>query len=230
VEKETAERIKDVLSVDPISEFEVRSGKSYKTNSEIENLAMMFSAMEHGALKAESLKNQCDTYHGMETEHYIAAITQFGFSQVLCEEFTSEKWGHRDKYFIFWHPKGLLLSFDTFMGRGVNGGKVYYNWVPAPDIENRHRYTSSGYYSRDGVWVGDHDCREGLIANMTAMESSGSFLSEWAECPRLWLLSYADHETCCSGPIQTWTSGEKTADRVSKLPEHVQSAIRGLPK
>lgn len=53
MQNETAERIKDVISVDPIAEFEVRSGKSYKTNSEDENIAMMFSAMQHNALKAE---------------------------------------------------------------------------------------------------------------------------------------------------------------------------------
>ena len=224
MQKETAERIKDVLSVDPISEFEVRSGKSYKTNSESENLEMMFSAMNHGALKAESLRNHGDVCWGMALDEYIKTVVDYGFEQVLCDVFTSDKWNHEDRYFIFWHPKGLLLSFDTWGGKSVNGGKVHYNWKP--ETENRHRYTSSGSYC-DGIWCGDHDCREGLIANMTAMESAGEFLPVWWHCPRLWLLSYADHETCCSGPIHTWTSGEKTAERVSRLPEHVRHAICG---
>lgn len=228
MQNETAERIKDVISVDPIAEFEVRSGKSYKTNSEDENIAMMFSAMQHNALKAESLKKQRDTYHGMPLDDYLSVITAFGFVQVLCDEFISEKWGHQDKYFIFWHPDGLLLSFDTFMGSSVNGGKVYYNWVPAPDMDNRFRYTSSGHYTHDGVWVGDHDCREGLIANMTAMKSAGSFLSEWAERPFLWLLSYQDTHKLCGDPLNRNAHKPKTEERISLLPEDVQRAIRGV--
>jgi hypothetical protein len=224
VQQETAERIKDVMSVDPISEFEVRSGKDYKTNSELENLAMMFFAMEHGALKTESLKNQRDTYHGMPVEEYIAAITDFGFTQILCDKFSSEKWGYEEKYLMFWHPKGLLLAFETFHSRSVNGGKVYYNWKS--ETENRFRYTSSGCY-RDGVWVGDHDCREGLIANMTAMDSVGEFLPVWWQSPHLWLLTYADWDKCRE-TVGYHAHDAITANRISRLPQHVQDAIRGV--
>jgi hypothetical protein len=222
VQKETAERLIDVMAVDQISEFEVRTGKSYKENTEQENLMMLAHSFYSNKIRAESLKNQGDVCWGMTLDEYIDTVVRYGFEQVLCDVFTSEKWKHEDRFFIFWHPKGLLLSFDTWGGKSVNGGKVYYNWKP----ETENRYTSSGSYC-DGIWCGDHDCREGLIANMTAMESAGEFLPVWWHCPSLWLLSYADHETCCTGPIHTWTSKEKTAERVSRLPEHVQNAIRG---
>ncbi len=229
MQQETAERIKDVMSVDPISEFEVRSGKSYKTNREAENIAMMFHAMNHNALKAESLRNQGDVSFGCDVAEYLRIVSAFGFEQVLCDEFTSEKWGHQDKYLILWHPAGLLLAFDTFMGKSVNGGKVYYNWVPSPDVTNRFRYTSSGHYTHSGVWVGDHDCREGLVSNMTAMMNAGSFLTEWEQQPSLWLLSYNDRTETnyFSTPKGEWPSTKITAERISRLPEHVQKAIRG---
>lgn len=226
MQNETAERIKDVIAIDPIAEFEVRSGKSYKTNSEDENFAMMSYAMQHSALKAESLKKQRDTYHGMPLDDYLAVITEFGFVNVLCDEFISQKWGHREKYLIFWHPDGLLLSFDTWGGKSVNGGKVYYNWVPAPDIDNRFRYTSSGHYTRNGVWVGDHDCREGLIANMTAMKSAGAFLSEWEEQPFLWLLSYQDTDKLRGDQPNRNAHKAKTEERILRLPNDVQKAVR----
>jgi hypothetical protein len=78
------------------------------------------------------------------------------------------------------------------------------------------------------VWVGDHDCKEGLIANMTAMESAGSFLSEWAARPFLWLLSYEDTHKLCGNPLKRDAHKQKTEERISLLSQHVQDAMRGV--
>lgn len=224
INQETAKEIKDVMSVDPIHVFETLSGKSWKENSDSDDYAMMAFAIAVNAQKNEVLKRNRDSYFGMSVDEYISLITQHGFEQVLCDDFTTELHGYNDKHYIFWHHKGLLLSFDTFDGRSVNGGKIYYNWAPDPGVETWN-YTSSGFM-QDDIWIGDHDCREGIIANLTAMESAGKFLNPWTTQPiTLWLLNYADTKEYCGSHLPTGYYKVKVAERLSRLPEHVKAAI-----
>jgi hypothetical protein len=223
----TAELVKESIEIDAIREFEKLEGGSYKEYDHEQNARMMASVLCCNAFKKLVLESNGDTHFGMSADEYIKVVTGFGFEQVFCEEFHCEKWNQHDKYFIFWHPLGLLLAFDTFgtfNGKTINGGKVYYNWCPS--FERYGQYTSSGCWS-GAVWTGDHDCREGLISNMVAMAGNGDFLPVWESQPRLWLLSYQDEKDCCSGPMHEWTHKQKTAERIACLPQHVQDAIKG---
>lgn len=66
------------------------------------------------------------------------------------------------------------------------------------------------------VWVGDHDCREGLKLNITNMIDNGKFLTKWKERPFLYLLHHMDNNA---------NHDQITKDRIAMLPDHVREAI-----
>lgn len=59
------------------------------------------------------------------------------------------------------------------------------DWVMrAPDGHPCNRYIKNPEFSRDQwVWVGDHDCREGLRHNFNTLKRWGSFVKPWIELP-----------------------------------------------
>lgn len=156
-----------------------------------------------------------------DLQEYLKGITDFGFKQVLHENFDTVSFGsqYHEQQFVFWHPRGLLLAFHTYMETCINAGYVYYNWKPnAPLGRDWFDLTSSGGF-RNGIWVGDHDCRTGMLPALQAMIDNGEFLPVW-EQPHLllWLLNYSENDN-------NSLYDSLIAARIRSLPEHVQAAI-----
>jgi hypothetical protein len=178
--------------------------------------------------KQSVLEQAGDTYYGDTLESYMQKVKGVGFEVVLNFPFKSIPYDDNDPIrdetlYVLWESKrGILLVFDTYSGR-VNGGNFYYNIRPK-DIDNffGNRVTSSGGF-RDGVWVGQHDCREGLKFHIQQLEEYGDFVTPWIEQPFLWLLHYSDTK----GGYRTYDHKEINQQRINLLPTVVQEAIKG---
>lgn len=194
---------------------------------------------ENSARKQIALESMGDTTFTNDIDRYISIIEADGFVKVYEESFIDDKWPEHgirtETFFIFAHRRdGLLLEFDTHGGTHVNGGKVYYNWLPNPVAEGErrdYRLTSSGSMrgsDKDGwVWCGDHDCREALIFNLNQLRANGTFLPVWRHRPWLALLHYMDwhHQPKPNEPGYHNYSRRITKKKTSKLPFWVRRMI-----
>ena len=212
--------LEQLLKFDPLSHAEDITGHSIHEDGGFKNpaVALGFLLMqENNAAKERALVARGDTTFGDALSRYLEIIVGAGFERALELPFLSSY--ASEKYFIFARRDGLLLSFDTYNGKSVNGGKVYYNWKPE-NFENSHfRLTSSGHLSKDGVWIGDHDCREALLFNMGNLSANGKFVAPWVERPFLWLLHYQD--TKADG----YSYDDINNERIAMLPEWVREMI-----
>ncbi|TSC62765.1 MAG: hypothetical protein G01um1014106_594, partial [Parcubacteria group bacterium Gr01-1014_106] len=87
------------------------------------------------AVKKSLLKTSDDTYYGSDLVEYKRIIGEEGFQCILEVPFKGKPWGNeampKETFYVFFQPKdGILLCFDTFMEKDVNGSKFYYNWRP----------------------------------------------------------------------------------------------------
>lgn len=234
MDQETVDVVKQALAKDSIAEFETIIGKSWKKiDSEDERIAMVAFHADHSKKLQQLLELAGDTTFSESVESYVRKIEAFGFTKIFEQAFIRKQFdGMKDNLFAYWHTAGLLLIFNTYRQKTVNGGKVYYNWLQPED--NGFKNTSSGSYSRiigtdEYVWVGDHDCREGLIANMTAMMRTGSFCATWYVQPSLYSLIHHHEwpEHSCLWDDSKNSIKSIIAHRISQFPQHVQDAIRG---
>lgn len=204
------------LKQDPFDIAEKVTGKSYKHDETTQGVGFLMTQSlakeKHDALKARG-----DTVFRNTISDYVRIIEAYGFEKVLVVPFTSN-YAQIEALFVYAHKaKGLLLGFDTFHGETVNGGNVYYNWVPNED-EKLHNLISSGGYYKD-VWAGHHDCREALIFNLTNLDKHGKLLSRWTHRPFLWLLHYMDTSN------KDYNYEKINAERIGMLPDWVQTMI-----
>lgn len=210
----------ELLNVDVVSEVEKATGLRVTSEPNIAGMLALSVSMDVGRRKRELLAEIGDTFMGMQADDYRATIEAWGFELVLETPF---KGHHKDeRYFIYAHRDGLLLSFDTYQGERVNGGKVFYTWRSSPEMKNRHELTSSGRYLDRGIytlWQGDHDCREALVHNLDALRSAGEFVTPWPQRPFLWLLHYMDTEP------DDYDREAINAARIALLPEWVREMI-----
>lgn len=173
---------------------------------------------QNAAVKESLLTERGDTTFTNMLDRYISIVEAYGFQLVLEDSFTGRD-DRAERFFIFAHPDGLLLAFDTFETDHVNGGKVYYNWKPS-SREAMFQFTSSGSMARlHDVWVGDHDAREALIFKMDQLRANGSFVKPWVERPFLWLLHYMDPK------VNKYDYREINEERISRLPAWVREFI-----
>lgn len=218
---------RDLLNFDPLDYAERLTGESCHT--EATGMLGMALAMNHNRIKNEHLKTLGDTTYGDKLDRYTQIITEMGFEQVLDLPFTGKSYNGDDPreehYFIYAHRDGLLLSFDTFGGNSVNGGKVCYCWKPSGPANQTYGLTSSGcfrnYDSPDRYWAGDHDCREALQYKLNALRENGTFLQKWPADHNifLWLLHYMDTK------VDGYDYKAITAERLAMLPDWVQEMI-----
>lgn len=229
--------IEEMIKLDPLVVVEKITGESYKASKFTEALGACI-CMEHGKIKQKTLASLGDTTFSMDTDSYIKIVFTLGFEKVLEVDFKDVKRkGNPEKFFVFWHPeKSILLEFDTFLGYR-NGGNFYYNWLANRGV-NCNEFISSGGYSyiysyRDPgydqpVIIGDHDCREALVHNITRMSNHGTFLQHWIERPYLCLNHYADWELCDkneNGLKDYKYSNDVSKERLESLPSCVLDAI-----
>lgn len=210
-----------VLNFDPLDTAEKVTGKSYKDDRDTSLLGLALFT-EHNSRKKKLLSESCDTYHGQTLSKYLEVVLSLGFQEAIKETFKGHSDDREETYFIFWHPSGVLLSFDTYLGEHVNGGHLYYNWSPAISCDDYYSCLSSGSGADvDGrlVWTGYHDCREALRFNFVSLQDKGTFLNPWEKCPFLWLGHYMDHK-------DKEVSYVSINDRyIDKLPKYVYNAI-----
>lgn len=212
-----------LLRTDPLEEAERITGVSYKENESTVALGLLLT-MDNSKRKEKELLSRGDTTFSNELDRYISIIEDYGFEQLLNLPFEGQSYSGepapKERFFIYWHPEGLLLSFDTFETTKVNSAKVQYNWKPNDgDAGNWWKLTSSGGVRGD-CWVGDHDAREALIHHMDALKAEGKFLNPWKEAPFMWLLHYMDTK------YEGYDYDAINKERIAMLPEEIQKAIR----
>jgi hypothetical protein len=214
----------DLLKYDPLHEAEKITGIHYKDGGDgLDNPTIgigLLLAQQNAKAKNAHLEELGDTTFSNKLARYQSIITAFGFEKVLADEWESRN--GTETFFIYAHRKGLLLSFDTFNGSSVNGGKVLYNWRPSVPLDEIYGCTSSGgfaNYDTDPVWVGDHDCREALIHNLNKLNNRGEFVTPWVKRPFLWLLHYDESK------VPGYDYRAISEARVGRLPDWVQAFI-----
>ena len=217
------EQILRAISQDPLTDAERVYGTTYKGDRSVSGLALMLQARKVEAVN-HMLKSRGDVTYYMPLEEYIDTVKQNGFEQVYHEEFSNND-GGKDALMVFFREPGQLLVFDTYRGQQVvNGGHVYYNWLPTdPTSLYRCQLTSSGGYHKceDGtqVWCGDHDCRSALLFNLGRLAEYGTFVSPWVHRPFLWLMHWKDTE------VKGYDYKAINNHRITKLPEHVRKCM-----
>lgn len=205
--------VTSLLSFDPLAAAENLTGKSYKEDDATSALGLLMH-MEHGARKAEALKRGDDTHFGTTFADALRIYDELGFTEIHSREFAGRT--TTERYVVMWRA-GVLATVESYNATSLNTTKIYYNWRPNEDVD-WWSYRASGH-ARDGVWVGDHDAREGLRNILSRLESAGEFLPVWVERPFLWLLSYADADA------DDYSYADVNASTIATFPADVVSAI-----
>lgn len=219
----TDEQVQRALSQDPIADAERVCGASYADDPGVAGLGFLLHAKKAETV-AHMLKSRGDVTFSMPLEEYIAIVEKNGFERVYCEEFPNND-GGKDALMVFFREPCQLLVFDTYRGQKVvNGGHVYYNWLPNDRNDMyRMQLTSSGGFrdSGDGtmLWAGYHDCREAVLFKLGQLEKYGKLVSPWVARPFLWLLHWMDTK------IEGYDYMAISNHRITKLPEHVRACI-----
>jgi hypothetical protein len=214
----------DLLRTDPLADAERLTGKSYKDDESTMALGFLMH-LGHSERKAAALQQADDSWFSMDLAATLALYDRLGFKEVLCDEFTGRSYGDEpeptETFRVLWHPKGILAKVESYNGDGRNSTTIYYN-VRVRDVQDRTwgHCISSGRLRGD-VYVGYHDAREGARRAIERWEEVGDFLPVWVEQPFLWLLTYTDSD------VEGYDYKAITAERISRLPQNVQGAIRG---
>lgn len=204
------EHLARVMRIDPLDVAE------NITNQRVEDGGIGFAAglymvQSKAATMKRLLRERDDVWDGMPLADYRRVVEQYGFELLLVDEFKG--WDRTEQFFVYGHPDGMLLKFDTFRGDRVNGGNVYYNWRPHGEIE--WDVTSSGGLVEPDytVWAGHHDCCRAMIFNLERLRSKGNFVSPWVGRPFLWLLHYEEPK------VDGYDHMAITAARIARLPQ-----------
>ena len=221
------EEIAEFLNIDPIDAAEKRSGKSYKEDEETLQEGL-FNSFFLNKMKNSVLDSIGDTRLTMKVDDYMVIASAIGFEIVYVEDFV-DKWGLKEKIYILWNKKGILLYFDTYEGK-VNGGTYCFNWVPKDGSTDSEKWDvldfcriSGGFIKEkdsNHVLVGSIDCREALKTRISILEERGKFLDKWVKEP---FYRFMHHEDWNSRSAQ---NEEVTKERFDKLPDYVRNSIR----
>ena len=212
--------LKDALSFCGVTAAENLTGKSYKEDAATEELGVALQISANMNLN-KALVEADDTTYANEIGRYLRIVKEEGFKEILCIPFEGKPFNEtvEEKYFIFWHEDGLLLSFETYRGTSVNSSHVYFNWLGNGEQWGPSVGCSGGCTEEEPhVFVGDFDGRVALRYNLNKMRQEGKFLSSWVKKPWLWLLNYMD------------TKGEYdhkaiTNSRLAMLPLEIQARL-----
>jgi len=211
----------DLLRRDPLKEVEDLTGVSYKEAEKIPggNGFILGHAISVNLQKKAALDAVNDTTYSMNVDRYIGIVVEEGFDPCLADTFYSQSSEQMETYYVFWHPDGILLAFDSWNGK-VNGGSFYYNWKPKDQDDpcSSWKILSSGSWEEfddEWIWSGNHDCREALRLHLRELRQEGEFVCPWKIKPFMWLLHH----------------GEDTANkeaRLARLPLNARNAIEGI--
>jgi hypothetical protein len=216
------EAIKKQLDRDGIAEAEKVTGKRWSNDpSQLTSFIGLRKHMEINQRREDLLMIAGDSIFSDKLPRYQGVISAEGFECVLIEPFTGSN-GEEEHFFIYWHPDGILLVFDTHQSIHINGGNFYYN-IDFKEPRARSLPISSGGFehAEDGrlIWTGSHDCREAIKFRIRELREHGTFLNPWVHRPFLWLLHYMDTK------VPGYDYKAINEARIAKLPEHVRKAL-----
>lgn len=209
------DELKATIERDPIAEFELLTGKScHGLESGEDKMSLLSHAMAVNLNKRAALAMTGDSHFGMTLDEYAKLIESLGFRLVASYQFRKEGYSHDDTLFIYWEAsRACLLSFDSWSGKSVNSGQFAYCWKPH---NGDYSLTSSGGRNEDGVWSGDHDCREAIAYKLRRLDAGGEFVQPWPRIPFLWLVGYGE---------DTDRSKEIRDERLAAFPDDIRRAI-----
>lgn len=229
----TDRAVKALLDLDPLDSAE----DIVWDKNEISQALGFGMHQAHHRMKHDVLVSRGDTTFGSDLQPYIDIIVRNGFEEVLVIPFKSIPYREGEAiideaFYIYARRDGFLLTFDSYDGKRVNGGHLYYNVEVGAEIPDAmYGVTSSGGWSdrndpefkkfydkthvKDMVWVGHHDCREALIFNISQLHAAGKVLPKWYKKPFLWLLHYADTKS------EDYNYERINAERIAMLPQWV---------
>jgi hypothetical protein len=216
--------VADILKVDSLAVAEKITGKSYKEDEDTSKLGLALH-LRNGQAKEAILKGTGDTWFSMTTEEYIGVIESFGFVKQYEEPLLNG-----ETFYVYYREPSQVLVFNTYQGRR-NGGNVYYAWQPYKCVEYWPLISSGGFRGHSGefednIWLGYHDCREGLIHNLTQLEKFGNFVEPWPEYPFRVLTQEMDYhhpENYREPPIEPVAAAD--CRRWHAMPEEIKRII-----
>ncbi len=192
--------VKTLMQMDAFQLAEQITGRSYKGEGN-EDVSMMGLGlhMKINKLREIAMKSLGDTHYGMDLGEFVNLLNLKGFQLVYQEEFERDGYsnGCKDDLYVYIHrADAVLLIFDSYNKKSVNGGQFHYCWKPSDsDQSKRWGVTSSGGWEStsepgwrkrednstpdDLYWRGYHDCREAMFGNIQQLKSVGVFLSPW---------------------------------------------------
>jgi hypothetical protein len=197
--------LENTLAYDPIENAEKRYGKIGESNE------ALLHAIEELNYKREQVKSimlsRNDTYSDMTSDDYLKVVENNNFRKLIEEDFYDRD-GSPNKYFVFWHSNGTLLTLDTFTWFGkrertINSAQLYYNIEMTAHFKEWIKKTASGCCHWSGpitsddryltnIWVGYHDVRDGLMYKMYGLAAVGKFKTEWVDSDQIYLSHYMD--------------------------------------
>lgn len=146
-----------------------------------------------------------DAISGCLLSKMMRIISELGFEQVLDLDF--EIPGpimdeiQEEHFYIYAHPDGMIIVFDTYLNTHVKGGCIYFNLQLNEDIthfdltrlvgasgelSNKVPNVFSGYVSLNTTF--------GIRETITVLKSNGTILQTWIDRLFLWFLHSRDLE------------------------------------
>lgn len=196
--------IPKLLHTDGIQEAENITGKSYKEDPRTDALGFALTIQKNRELH-DALQATGDTHHGSTLDEYLAIIADMGFRVVLDIPFVGDtgRDNRAERFIVAWDDtRGILLEFDTWDGRKVNGGSFAFNWRCDPYYAERPRSERLDWWTGGGshgpgrvdptVDTFTMDCREAIRWKFQRAAAVGQFVTPWVERPYLSLLHYQD--------------------------------------
>jgi len=227
--KYTDEEVQRALDYDALAEAEKITGNSYREPST--GFLGMSLMKKSGEAKKTILENRNDVHFNIGLEEYEEVIKDIGFLKCVDIIFTCKKYNDLDHFKIWVEPdRAILLAYDTWNNKKINGGNLYYNVKPneVPTEDGGFPTLSwgcisSGHYTENGIWVGNHDCREAVRFAIEKFERHGEFVSPWIEQPHLWLRHYGDKNLNEAGRTSFAIDAK---ERLKLLPEEYQKLFQ----
>lgn len=214
---ESSDLLAKVMEFDPLARAEEISGERAEDGT-IGFSTALFMVHAKSSCMRSLLSERGDVWDGMPLDEYLRFIESYGFERLLVDSFESRY--ASEKFFVYAHRDGLLLAFDTFMARQVNGGNIYYCWKPTRE-EGFYHLTSSGRFIAPEyeVWAGYHDAREAVIFNMERLRENGRFITPWPNRPFLWLLHYQESKA------RDYDRTAINEERISRFPQWARDMV-----
>jgi len=165
-----------------------------------------------------------DTTFSNKLDRYQRIVEEEGFKKVMELAIPStEQCGSihdGDKFFVYYHPDGMLLRFDTY-GVGINSSTLLFNlYCEDVDAMSKARcdLKCSSYPIDKLNFSGDFDGREALRFHIRELRNHGTLLNPWLEQPFIWLLHWADTK-------DGYDYEAINKERLAMLPEEVQKMV-----